>query len=141
MKIYSLSKVLILPILIIAIAIFYYSESTGNRGFTIWLFVPTILLTVVLIFFPQIDYWWHTKHPIPLDKKVKNWLNTYSPFYKSLEGEGKNLFEKRLSLYIEAREFKSVGSEVRSVPEDIKGIIGSIPVMLTMHKDDFLMGS
>ena len=140
MKIYSLSKVLILPLAIMAIAIFYYSETTGNRNITIWLFLPTILLTIVLIFKPQIDYWWHTKHPIPLDNKIKEWLSKYSNYYKDLNTDDKGKFENRLSLYIEAREFKSVGSEVRDVPEDLKGIIGSIPVMLTMNRDDFLLG-
>lgn len=140
MKIYSLAKVLILPLVLLAIAIFYYSEHVDDRSLTVWLFIPTILLTVILIFKPQIDYWWHTKYPIPLDPKIKLWLDKYSQFYNSLDEKEKSKFENRLSLYVEAREFKAVGSEVREVPEDIKGIIGSIAVMLTFHDEDFLMG-
>ena len=140
MKIHSLSKVLILPCAIAAIAIIYYGETTGNRETTIWVFIPVVLFTIVLIFMPQIDYWWHTKHPVPIDSEVVKWLSAYSPFYKNLSEEEKKRFEYRLGLYMEAREFKSVGTEIREVPEDMKGIIGSIVVMLTFSQEDFLLG-
>jgi hypothetical protein len=140
MKIHSLSKVLILPCAIAAIAIIYYAETTGNRDMTVWVFIPAVLLTIVLIFMPQIDYWWHTKYPLPLDPEVVKWLSTYSPFYRKLSEEDKKRFEYRLGLYMEGREFKSVGTEIREVPEDMKGIIGSIAVMLTLNQENFLIG-
>lgn len=140
MRIYSLSKILILPLVIAAIGIFYYAESSGNEDVTIWLILPTILLAIVLIFYGHIDFWWHKRHPIPVDRKIIQWLERFFPFYQQLDREGRSKFEYRLSLYMEGREFKSIGSEVREVPEDIKGIISSLAVMLTMNQKDFLLG-
>jgi hypothetical protein len=140
MKIYSLSKVLILPAVLLAFGIYFYAENMGSRDDTIWLFIPVFLLVVLYIFNPQIDYWWHRKYPLPLDPHIKNWLSRHSEFYRGLDKPSKKLYEERLGLYIEAREFKSVGSELREVPEDIKGILASIPVQLTLHDPDFLLG-
>jgi hypothetical protein len=140
MKIYSLSNILILPLVLAIIGIFYYSESIGDKDFTIWVFIPVFLLTALLIFKPQVDFWWHTRHPLPLDPAIRKWLSTYAQNYKSLNPGDQKKYEDRLSLYMEGREFKSVGQEVRDVPEDIKGIIGSIPVMITMNQEDYLLG-
>ena len=140
MKIYSLSNVLILPIVISAILIFYLSEHYDDPDATVWIFVPAFILTAVLIFKPQIDYWWHTKYPVPLDRPVKEWISNYVTFYSQLTEEDKEKFENRLSLYMEGREFKSIGKEQRDVPEDIKGMIGSMAVMATFNSEDFLLG-
>lgn len=140
MKIHSPSKVLLLPVLLIALAIYYYSENIGSRDDTIWFFVPVFLLVLIYLFGPQIDYWWHEKYPIPLDPRLKSWLKENLPFYNYLDTSSIQLFEHRLGLYIEGREFKSVGSEIRDVPEDIKGCIASIPITLSLKDKDFLLG-
>lgn len=140
MKIHSPSKVLLLPVLFIALGIYYYSENIGTRDDTIWFFVPALMLVLIYLFGPQIDYWWHKKHPIPLDVRIKKWLEEYLSYYNKFDTATKKLFDYRLGLYIEAREFKSVGSEIREVPEDIKGSIASIPIRLSLNDKDFLLG-
>jgi hypothetical protein len=124
----------------LAFGIYLYAEIFGSRDDTIWLFLPVFLMVSLYIFNPQIDFWWHRKHPLPLDPHIQNWLSLHSGFYQKLDEPSQKLYEERLGLYLEAREFKSVGSELREIPEDIKGILGSIPVQLTLHDDDFLLG-
>lgn len=140
MKIHSLSNILFLPLVLIIIGIFYYSEYIGDKDFTIWVFIPVFMFTALLIFKPQIDFWWHTHHPLPLDPAVRKWLTTFTQYYNNLSSDDQKKYEDRLSLYMEGREFKSVGQEVRDVPEDIKGIIGSIPVSITINQEDYLIG-
>ncbi len=140
MKIYNLDKIIYLPLVLIAALILYLGESTGNRDMTIWIFVPVVFMVITYLFSPQINFWWHKKYPIPLDPKVRQWLQGYSPFYQSLSSDDQEKYDTRLNLYIEGREFKSVGREVRDVPEDVKGMIGSIPIMMGLHEDDFLIG-
>ena len=140
MQIFSLSKIIILPLVVSALIILYIGEANGNYDMTVWVVIPVILFAIVIIFMGQIDYWYHKRFPLPLDQKIVEWMQRFNPYYIALDDNDKKKFRDRLSLYIEGREFKSVGKEVRDVPEDIKGIIGSIPVMLTFHGDDFLLG-
>jgi hypothetical protein len=112
----------------------------GTINDTVWFIIPASFLVLIYLFGPQIDFWWHERHPIPLDSRLKDWLKKYLPYYNDFDDTTKELFEHRLGLYIEGREFKSVGSEIRDVPEDIKGCIASIPVRLSLKNEDFLLG-
>ncbi len=140
MQIHSLSKILIMPLVLAAIAIVYYAETAGNRDFSIWVLVPGILFAALMVLSPQIDFWYRKRNPGLLDKAVVRWLERYHLFYNQLNDLDKKIFRDRLNIYLFGREFKSVGSEVRDVPDDIQGIIASIPIMLTLNRDDYLMG-
>ncbi len=140
MRIYSLTKVLALPLVIIFVYILYLAKDNPYSEKTWLLIIPTVLLTALYVFHGQINYWYLKRNPPPLDKPIVEWLTKYSRYYNSLGGDRKKLYEERLALYLEAREFTSIGVEKRGVPDDIKGIIGSIPVMMTMNDEDFLLG-
>lgn len=140
MRIYFLSKILAAPIVLISMGLAYYQYASGQ---TIggWIILPVILLVVLYISHPYIDFWYHKKYPIPLDEAIKNWLNSYSSFYKGLSEEEKTKYDYRMSLYLEAREFMSVGSEQKELPEDIKAIVASNAIQMNFHKKDILVGN
>ena len=140
MKIHSISKVLaIFPFLAI---LYFLMYGMGNHeSWSVLIFIPVFLLVLLYNFYGQIDYWWNTKNPEIIDPKLKEWLLIYSPFYIGLNEEQKKKFEERLMLYIDAREYKSVGTkEHKEVPFDIKGIIASQAIRLTLGLKDFLIG-
>ena len=139
MRIHSLSRLLLIPIALVAVAMWYFI-TPHTYSFVYWIAVPLFLLAALYVSYPYIDYWWHTKYPIPLDEELKIWLRKYSPFYNALDAQGKEKYEYRLGLYIEAREFKLVGKEQRDVPEDIKAMIASHAIELSFNKKDFLIG-
>lgn len=118
----------------------YQTHLDSHYPYAIWIVIPLILLVLLYLFKPQIDYWWHTKYPLKVDKELKSLLKKMNPYYASLIGDEKEKFEYRLALYMEGRAFKAVGHEHRDLPYDISGLISAIPIQLTMHKKDFLIG-
>jgi hypothetical protein len=122
MRIYSLSKVLGTPITVVTIALGYYQYANGIT-IGLWILIPIFLLVVLFISHGYIDYWYHTKYPLTLNKKIVAWLSEYSTFYQNLKPSDNEKYEYRMSLYLEGRSFMSVGSEQKELPEDIKAII------------------
>ena len=139
MKIYSISKVLAFPFLLLTG--FFLFQMFGSKAVdTVLIFIPVVFLTVIYTFHGQIDYWYLKKFPPLLDDKIKKWLITYSPYYNNLKSDQKKEFERRLVLYVEARAFQSVGSkELKEVPFDIKNIIASQAIKMCLGLDDFLI--
>jgi len=139
MRIYSLSKVLAMPIIAGAVGYGYYQYSNG-QDIGAWIIAPVALLVVLYVSFPYIDYWFHKMYPLPLDEEILSWLRRYSPFYNQLSAEDKEKYEYRMSLYLEARDFKSVGSEQKELPEDLKAIVATNAIQINFNKEDFLIG-
>ena len=140
MKIYSISRLLSLP-LILAVGYFLYLLFQPGSENTVFIFVPVVLLVTLYIFHGQLDFWWLKKNTPELDPKIKAWLKEYLPYYNAYTAAEKQEFEKRLVLYVEARSFQSVGSkELRAVPFDIKNIISTQVVRLMLGQEDFLLG-
>jgi hypothetical protein len=124
---------------LIALGIIYYGWYIGD-GISVMIFVPIAFLVGLYVFYGPIDHWWLTKFPVPIDPKLKTWLTeNFSP-YRKMGLEMKNKFEYRLSLYLDARLFQSVGSEMRDVPEDIKCMIAAHGIYMTLGTDDYLLG-
>ena len=139
MQIHSLSKVLGLPFVLLALIILYYS-SYVERSYSIYIFIPVFFIVALYVFHGVIDHWWRTKFPIKFDPNLRRWLNEHFPYYVSLLENEKSIFEYRLGLYIDARLFKSVGSEIKEVPEDIKCMVAAHGIQMTMATNDFLIG-
>ena len=104
MRIYSLTKILTLPLVLLIIAILYL-EYIANYSTGYWIMLPIVLGVVLLISHGNIDYWYLKKYPIKLDKEVLTLLNQYIPFYNDLNEEDKVKYENRLSQYIEGKKF------------------------------------
>ncbi len=139
MRIHSITKTLAFFLIIISILIFYanYDEPFQDKGY---IFFPVMLLVVLYVFHGPIDHWWREKFPIKFDAKLDAWLTQHFKPYASMDDELKTTFQNRLSLYIEGRMFQSVGSEMRDVPYDIKGMISAHGVFMTLGQDDYLIG-
>lgn len=139
MRIYSLSKILALPVVLIFIAIAYL-DYIAHYSTGYWVMVPIVLGVVLLISHGNIDYWYLKKYPIKLDNEVLSLLKQYIPFYNNLDEEDKIKYQNRLSQYIEGRSFASVGSEHKNVPYDIRAMISTNAVQLAFNQKDILIG-
>jgi len=140
MRIHSLSRLLTLPLIVAIIAILYMKYELEYRDVSVWLLVPILIGTVILIFKGQIDFWWNERNPAQLEKPIVDWLLKYDPYYKSLHPDKRLAYDNRLVTYMKGRAFASVGSEHRGVPEDLQAIIASNAVKLMMSKKDYLLG-
>jgi len=139
MRIHSISKFLGLPIVILTLVILYQSWSS-NSQLSAYLLVPALFTVVIYVFHGPLDHWWLTRFPLPFDPKLKEWLEKYFVFYQKLDQHLKREFEYRTGLYLDARMFKSVGSEWRDVPEDIKLMVAAHGVYMCLKLDDYLIG-
>lgn len=139
MRIYSLTKVLAFPVIILLAVILYLTYSLNyDTGY--WIVLPIFLFVILYVSWQEIDYWYLKKHPIALEEEVIKLLNNYIPFYKNLDKDGKAKYHDRMSLYISGRSFKSVGSELKDVPHDIKAMIATNAIQMSYYQNDYLIG-
>lgn len=139
MRIHSFSKILGLPLAVLTVVIAYVSYDMDGY-MSAWIFLPVILMVAIYVFHGPLDHWWLTKYPIPFDPRLKDWLLKFFPFYKNLNEKDREIFEYRMTLYLDARLFKSVGAEQRDVPEDIKCMIAAHGILMALHHKDYLIG-
>ncbi|MGB4958959.1 MAG: zinc-dependent peptidase [Saprospiraceae bacterium] len=139
MQIHSISKLLALPLILIAVVIMYLSYHQ-YFDVSIYIFIPVTLLVVLYVSHGPFDHWWLSKFPIKFDQNLKAWLTKYFKPYYRLESTLANKFEYRMTLYLEGRLFKAVGSELKEVPEDVKCMIAAHGLNMTLGLDDYLIG-
>lgn len=140
MRIYSLSKILAVPVAIVFVLLLYYEVGVQSR-FSFFILIPVVLLVGLYIMHGVIDHWYLERNPIKMDDKMRQWFAKYSLYYQSLSEEEKLKFESRQELYVHGREFKSVGTkELKDVPYDLQSIISSQCTKLTLGLDDYLLG-
>lgn len=139
MRIYSLSKIVALPFGVAFAMVLYWSMDYNHKDISIWLIPLGIILVLIFVFHPQLDFWWHRRNPPPIDRVIVDWLEKYSSYYKKLLVPDKIKFLKRLSIYLHAKEFVAQGQKQEGVPEDIKAIIGHSYIMLSMGLEDYLL--
>lgn len=140
MRIRSLSNIILGTLFLAGITIGYMLWEMQLRDFSVYLIPIGIILAIILVFKPQIDYWWHKKHPLPLDKEVLFWLQNHFLHYNDLNEDDQARFRERLSLYLEGREFKIMRKEPDDLPHDFRVMISSHAILLSLYLDDFLIG-
>jgi hypothetical protein len=139
MRIYSLSRALILPLLLLVVGVgylYYYVD----KQYSIWIWLPVILAVVIYTFHGVLDHWWREKYPLKMDEKLREWLNKYFGPYVTMTEWEKNRFDQRLQLYMHGRLFQAMGKEVEGVPDDIKAMIAAHGVWMCLYKKDYLIG-
>ncbi len=140
MRIYSLSRVIAFPF-IMALAILLYLEFVLYLDIGWWLLAPLFGIIAIYMINGLIDHWWNERHPIPLDDEVRKLIVDYLPFYNKLDADDKLRFENRLSIYVDAREWKNIGTEeMKPIPDDMRAMIASQSIMMTFYQEDYLLG-
>jgi hypothetical protein len=139
MNIHSLSRVLAFPF-IIAVGYYIYKMFDSSFSDTSFVIIPVVALAIIYTSQAYIDNWWWKRNTPSIDPNIKQWLEKYLPYYNNYPDEKKALFEKRLVLYVETREFKSIGQdELKDVPFDIKNIIATQGIRLCLGLSDYLI--
>ncbi len=127
---------LIVGALYTGVELFYFKEDSF-----LYYFIALFAVSLAIFFAKEeINYWYDKKFPPLLDPPIIAWLNNFFPFYTQLEKDDRAKFEKRLALYLNARSFKLMLKEKKSVPEDFKAIIAAHAIQMTLGMKDFLVG-
>ena len=109
-----------------------------NNSYMIPLGICLVLGIIVYTFQYQLDFWWMKKKEPTLDPEMQNMVAQTNPFFQSLDPEGQEKFEKRMVLWVQAKDFIMQGAE-ENLPEDLKYAAASYAIMLTFYRDEFLM--
>lgn len=141
MQIHSLTRFIAAPFLIGLVYIFYQSAVDYDfRDAYSWTIFPLLIICIALyVFSPQIDFWHHKRYPLALDEPIVKWLDQQFSFYQGLSDMDKQKFQNRLSLFIEAKEFRLMKSQQEEMPEDMKFIIAAHAIWLSFGREDFLL--
>ncbi|MCP3931516.1 MAG: zinc-dependent peptidase [Bacteroidetes bacterium] len=95
-----------------------------------------ILLALIYILSPQINWWWYKRYPPDLAEPIRQLFQRCFPFYMNLSTEEKKRFRQRVFLFNTTHEYMPQGME--NVPEDVKAVVGASAVRLTLQKEKFV---
>lgn len=132
------SKLFYIAAFVIALLLIGYEYLLTGRYLTPFLVIPAIIGGLGYLFSAQLDFWWLQQNPPKLDQKIKTIYELNSEFYRNLDPQKKRLFDSRVELYIEAKEWIYVGSP-GGMPYDLKGLIAFQAVRMTINMKDFLL--
>lgn len=130
------TRLLALPIIII-LFIFLCLALIVDGSYSVYIIPLFIILAILYMFHPQIDWWWYKRNPPDTDPKVSALFERLIPFYQKLSAENKRLFRGRVQMYLHAVEF--IGQVWPNVPEDIKAFVAANIVQLTFGREDYRM--
>ena len=128
-----LSKFIAVPFVILAIACLYFVWEGELEP--IWIVPWVVLLAIIFVLSPQIDWWWANRKPPPVDPRMEGFLRKFFPYYAGLSLPLKKRFLNRVALYVMATEF--IPKAMAEVPEDVKGLIAANAVMLTFGQEEY----
>lgn len=112
---------------------------TVDSSYAKYMIPPVILLVMLYMFSPQVEWWWAQKHPPKTDPNAVKFLNEHFEFFKQLNGPNKDKFLKRLGYFLMSKEFiPKVG---KNVPSPLKMIIAAEGVRMTFGMEDYLVDS
>ena len=138
MRISSLSIILAVPFLAALAVLLPLSFQREFEWLFPWLILPITILTALYIFRPQIDYWWIQRQKLGLDGPLIDWLEKYSTFYGSLNKEDQLLFQQRVALFLESKDFILKAAEDHKLPEQYKLMSIHEALRILWGKENFL---
>lgn len=128
------ARILAAPLLIfLGIAVYLAFKVDG--AYSLWIVPPLVLLAIVWVLSPQINWWWYQRYPPDVAAPIRQFLFQY-PFYQRLPEAEKKRFRSRIALFIMGSDF--IPQIMKEVPEDVKAIVAANAVTLTFGKKDFL---
>lgn len=139
-------QVVAAPIGFLMILFLYLTIKADGEGISIMLLVAsTVILAVVYVMNPQINYWWWQRSPPSLNPQSERILADYCAFYRQLAPEMKQRFRNRVALYILGNDFMRPvhpsamdADEMRvQVPEDLKVATAASAVQVSFGKPKF----
>lgn len=128
------SKILAISFGILAVVMIYLSLYVDEK-FSVYIVPPVVILVMIYVLSPQINWWWYKRNPPDLPAAVRQMFFQY-PFYQRLPEGEKNRFRQRVALFSMANEF--MPQVMEKVPDDLKYMISACAVTITFGQENFL---
>lgn len=140
-------QILAAPFLAIGLLALYLTiKADGEGGWIGILVAMTVILAVIYVMSPQINWWWWQRSPPPLDERDERVLSDYCAFYRQLSPEMKQRFRNRVALYVLGNAFMRPvhpsdmeADALRTrVPEELKIAVAASAVQVRFGQPKFL---
>lgn len=132
------SNLLAAPFVAAALILLYLSW-TVDSAYAPGLAAAVLPAALVYVFAPQIDWWYYSRRPKPLEARLRILLEQYMPFYRQLPAAGRKRFEDRLMLFRLGTEWMPMAWPDEEVPPDVKLALCAQAVSLTWARPDVLL--
>ncbi|GAB5553622.1 MAG: hypothetical protein Sapg2KO_32130 [Saprospiraceae bacterium] len=133
-----LSRIIAAPFLFAAILLMFVAFR--NADYAIYIVPNIIVLAVIYVLHPQIDWWWYQKHPPKMDKQGQAFLERFFGFYQALPPEEQLRFRNRTMMIQLAKDFMAQADD-KTVPADARLIFAACQAQLTFGMEDYLLES
>ena len=111
---------------------------TVDTSYAVYFIPFLIICALIYILAPQINWWWHSKHPLDLSPELKSFLERSSTFYQGLTAEDQRLFRARVAMFNMGVDWEPLAFPEDALPPDVQVAISAQAVMLTFRRETFL---
>lgn len=125
------------PFVFLALASLYLSWKV-DIDYSVWLLPFVLIATMIYIFAPQINWWWYSRRPPELPAGLRQLIERFSMFYRTLSPADQKKFRGRIALFQMGTDWEPMAFEDETVPQDVQAVLAHQAVMLTLNRPVFL---
>lgn len=126
--------------MLLPMAFFFYLAWEKETTWAIYAIPFFVIAAAAFSLAPQIDWWWYQRNPPDVDPIIQQVIQSQLPFYQRLNAEHKLKFRQRVALTMLASDYMVPSKDDdKKVPEDLKALIASHAVMMTWHKEKYII--
>ncbi|MBX2876124.1 MAG: zinc-dependent peptidase [Saprospiraceae bacterium] len=116
--------------------LFFYLAWARDEAFAIYIIPCSLILGLMYVFSPQIDWWWYKRNPPDLTDGIRRFFGERYTYYMRLPLREKEPFRHKVAMFSLATDFKPM--VMPEVPGDVRAIVSASAVQLSAAFDDFL---
>ena len=128
---------LTVPLALWIMIVLYLAFVEEMDGVMIWIIPPALLLMIVYIFTPQLNYWYVQRYRPTLDEPLRKFLHHLAPWITRLDPDAQKKLEERLVLHMEGSDFS--GMNMESIPEEAKVLVSLAAVVVSWQQEKALL--
>lgn len=130
-------RLLALPFVAIALALLYVCWEIDS-DYALWMVPPVLIVALIYIFSPQINWWWYVRYPPELESGLRKLLERHCGFYGRLDAAQQRVFRSRVVLFRMGTEWMPMAWPDDLLPADVELAIAAQAVTVTLHREEFL---
>jgi hypothetical protein len=129
---------ILLSVFLLTGVFFLYLTWYNDEKYAVYI-IPCVLgVVATFMLSPQVDWLWFKKNTPELPESLRKMLFTCSPSYENLTAAKKDLYRKRIYLFMIGNDFSGMAGFSEAIPEDIKFAVSAQATLLTLNLEDFL---
>jgi len=129
------ARLLAMPFMLAVLTALYLTWEV-HRSYSFYIFPPVIILAIIFVISPQLNWWWYTRHPQDLSPALRAILEKAPGIYHRMSEKEKLHFRQRVGLFRMGSEFMPQAME--SSPADAELAVAAAAVTLLHTKKELV---